>query len=102
MVVWEGSHEIMRARLREALSHVAARDWGRADVTDAYKAARREVFATCPRIELVAAPGEAYVLHRLALHGVAPWRGAACDEGRMVAYFRPEMPGGVEAWLQAR
>ncbi|WP_322866263.1 hypothetical protein U5922_008695 [Aquicoccus sp. G2-2] len=81
---------------------MAARNWGTVDVTRAYKVARREVFETCRRVELVAGPGEAYVLHRLALHGVAPWSGAATGDGRMVAYFRPEMPGGVEAWLSAR
>ncbi|WP_421703653.1 hypothetical protein [Aliiroseovarius sp.] len=100
-VLWEGSHRIMRAAFREAFAGVALEDMKTHDVTDAYQAARREVFATCPRIELVARPGEAYVLHRHALHGVAPWAEGltAGPEGRMIAYFRPELPGGVSDWL---
>ncbi|MEZ5715628.1 MAG: hypothetical protein R3D85_10910 [Paracoccaceae bacterium] len=99
MVVWEGSHAMMRARLMEALEGVAPEDWRAVDLTEPYLAARREVFESCARIELPAAPGEAYLLHRLCLHGVAPWRDGP-EEGRMVAYFRPEMPGGPEAWLR--
>ena len=100
-VLWEGSHLIMQAAFREAFAGVAPEEMKTHDVTDAYQAARREVFATCPRIELVAKPGEAYVLHRHALHGVAPWAEGltAGPEGRMIAYFRPELPGGVAGWL---
>jgi hypothetical protein len=62
--------------------------WGDIDVTDIYHEARREAFETCPRVAVHARPGEAYVIHRLALHGVAPW---IAPEGppRMIAYFRP-------------
>ena len=100
MVVWQGSHEVMRARLLAALEGVTPGDWRAVDLTGVYQAARREVFETCERIELSAAPGEAYLLHRLCLHGVAPWRDGP-EEGRSVAYFRPEMPGGAETWLRA-
>ena len=70
------------------------------DVTEIYQAARREVFDTCPRILLHGPPGTVSLVHRLALHGVAPWMpGAdAREEGRMIAYFRPPMRGGVAAW----
>lgn len=100
LVVWEGSHEVMRAALREALCGHPPGDWGNVDVTDAYKAARAEVFRTCPRIVLPARPGEATLLHRLTIHGVAPWApGAeAPREGRIIAYLRP-MLTGVADWL---
>ncbi|MDQ2089203.1 hypothetical protein [Marimonas arenosa] len=98
MVVWEGSHEVMRRRLLQALNGVPEAAWPRVDLTAVYQAARREVFETCRRVELPAMPGEAYLLHRLCLHGVAPWRDGP-TEGRMVAYFRPELPGGPADWL---
>jgi len=52
---------------------------------------------------LPAAPGQAYLLHRLALHGVAPWADGAeaSADGRMVAYFRPILPGGAAQSLGA-
>lgn len=98
MVVWEGSHALMRARLGAALAGYAPEAWGQVDITDAYVAARREVFETCKRVEVYARPGESYLLHRLTLHGVAPWRAGAGD--RIIAYFRPEMPS-VREWVEA-
>lgn len=97
-VVWEGSHEVMRAALRARLAGIPPEHWREADVTDAYVAARRAVFETCPRVEIAARPGEAYVAHRLLLHGVAPWTAPA--EGiRMIAYFRPDpFPGTSPEW----
>ncbi|WP_101068237.1 hypothetical protein [Roseovarius salinarum] len=102
MVVWEGSHEIMRAAFRRALGGLPEAQWAGADLTEIYKAARREVFETCRRVPIPAQPGEAYLVHRLALHGVAPWdEGAqASQEGRMIAYFRPELPPGTRGWLE--
>lgn len=102
LVVWEGSHEILRAALRRALAPHPPETWGDVDVTDIYAEARREVFAACPRVEIPCQPGEALVLHRLLLHGVAPWApGATCPpEGRIIAYFRPLMPR-VQDWLEA-
>lgn len=100
LVVWEGSHAVIRAALLEALDGTAPATWRQADLTDAYAAARRRVLAECPRVELPARPGQATLIHRLALHGVAPWTpGAhAPPEGRIVAYFRPLLPG-VADWL---
>jgi hypothetical protein len=100
-VIWEGSHKIMQAMFTEHLNRWPEDTWPRIDLTDAYQAARRKVFEECPRIEITAQPGEAYLVHRLALHGVAPWaRGAqAPREGRMIAYFRPELPAGSRNWL---
>jgi len=101
MVVWEGSHEIIRQALCGKLAGHDPMKWSDADVTDTYHAARRQIFSTCRRTELSAKPGEAYLIHRLALHGVAPWSdwATAPSEGRGVLYFRPELPGGVEKWL---
>lgn len=101
LVVWEGSPEVMRAALLTALDGHPAERWADVDVTEAYQAARREVFARCPRVVVTAQPGEAILLHRLALHGVAPWQPGAVapPEGRMIAYFRPPHERGVAAWL---
>lgn len=103
MVVWEGSHEILRAALAEALAGHDPADWPDIDLTEPYQAARRRVFDSCRRVTIHARPGEAYLLHRLALHGVAPWGAAATapPEGRMIAYFRPVLPGGARDWLGA-
>lgn len=100
LVVWEGSHILMQAALLKALAPHPPELWGDIDLTEAYQAARAEVFRTCPRVELPGRPGEAVVLHRHLIHGVAPWtEGAkAPPEGRIVAYFRPLM-GSVEAWM---
>lgn len=100
-VVWEGSHAIMRAMFDEHLGPWPEEVWPKIDLTDAYQAARRKVFDECPRVEITAQPGDAYLVHRMALHGVAPWTpGAqAPPEGRMIAYFRPELPTGSRDWL---
>jgi hypothetical protein len=102
LVVWDGSHKIMGAALRDALRNHDVETWPNLDISERYKAARREVFANCPRREVFGKPGEAYVLHRHLLHGVAPWGEAAeaPKEGRAVAYFRPEFPGGIIDWLK--
>ncbi|KRS12382.1 hypothetical protein XM53_12185 [Roseovarius atlanticus] len=101
--VWEGSHNVMRATFSEALDGVAPEAWDEVDLTEIYKAARRRVFDTCKRRLLPARPGEAYVVHRLAVHGVAPWEDGAeaPEEGRMIVYFRPEWPDPGDQWLTA-
>lgn len=103
LVVWEASHEIMRAAFAKALEAVAPQNWAEVDLTDTYIAARREVFARCQRVVLHAKPGEAMLVHRLLLHGVAAWEDGAKapPEGRMIAYFRPEFAGGGDDWLRA-
>ncbi len=100
--IWEGSHEIIRAAFREILDGLPPEAWGGQDVTEAYQDLRREIFERCPRVEVAAKPGEAYLVHRLALHGMAPWRegAAAGPDGRMILYFRPPI-GGPEHWLEA-
>lgn len=103
LVIWEGSHEIMRAAFASVLADLPEAKWSETDLTEVYHAARREVFDTCPRVTVTAQPGEAYLIHRLALHGVAPWGPGAVapPEGRAIAYFRPEWPDGTRAWLEA-
>lgn len=100
LTVWEGSHDILRAALLKAFAPCPPETWGDIDITDAYQQARREIFATCRRIVLPIRPGEATLLHRLTLHGVAAWKAKdeAPTEGRMIAYLRPQLPT-VEAWL---
>lgn len=102
-MVWEGSHDILRAALAEALRGHDPQDWARVDLTEPYRAARARIFDSCRRVPLHARPGEAYLLHRLALHGVAPWEeGAeASVEGRMIAYFRPLLANDTADWLEA-
>ncbi|MBI1416615.1 MAG: hypothetical protein GC146_05260 [Limimaricola sp.] len=91
LVVWAGSHEVIRAAFKEVFAGRAPADWASIDVTEAYAAARAEVVETCQRVEVPLMPGQAVVMHRLAIHGVAPWAAGAEGprEGRMVAYFRP-------------
>ena len=97
LVVWRGSHHILRRALRRACQGHPPERWSDLDLTDAYSSARSEVFENCERVEVHAAPGQGYLLHRLALHGVAPWAGSekATSDGRMIAYFRPILPGGA-------
>lgn len=103
LVVWKGSHRIMQRAFQTAFAGVKDADLGTLDVTEIYQNARRTAFETCPRVTVHGPPGSAYVLHRMALHGVAPWQKAAtaAPEGRLVAYFRPPMRGGVRAWVEA-
>jgi len=99
-VVWEGSHEVIRTTFTEQFRGVPVEQWGEIDITGVYHQVRRKIFGLCKRVEIHARPGEAYLVHRLALHGVAPWQGiaSATPDGRMICYFRPET-GGPESWL---
>lgn len=104
LVVWDKSHETMRLALKQALSDHPAEQWSEIDVTQIYQAARREVFETCKRVELPVRLGEATLLHRFTLHGIAPWEeGAQAEEtGRMIAYFRPSFPWSAPESLAAK
>ncbi len=90
LVVWPGSHHIMGAAFRAAFAGVAPADYGDCDVTEIYQSARREVFARCPRVEVPVKLGEATLLHRHLIHGVAPWGAGIAP--RPIAYFRPHIP----------
>ena len=97
-VVWRGSHRIMQRALRDT---IADGDPAQVDITEAYKAARREVFETCEQIPLRITAGQSALVHRFALHGTQPWDRSddPSGEGRMVAFFRPECAGGAAQWL---
>lgn len=99
LVVWEGSHLVMGAALREAFAGCTG-PLEDHDITEAYQSARKQVFAECRRVELPGEVGEAVLLHRHLIHGVAPWvEGARAEApGRMVCYFRPVL-GSVAEWL---
>jgi hypothetical protein len=100
-VVWEGSHEIIRDAFARRLDGIAPDQWGEQDVTEMYQSVRNRIFADCPRVEVHARPGEAYLAHRLVLHGMAPWADGAkaAPDGRMICYFRPPVLT-PHAWLR--
>lgn len=100
LVVWPGSAAILRAGLSAALAPHPPETWGEIDVTDSYIAARRMVFETCPRVEMPVRRGQATLLHRLCLHGVAPWGDSDGTQDRIIAYFRPQL-ASVRDWLAA-
>ena len=98
-VVWSGSHRVMRDGLARVLAAMPPEAQPDTDVTEAYVRARRTVFETCRRVELPLAPGQAVLLHRHLLHGIAPWRGGVqAPQGRAVAWFRPLL-ADVATWL---
>ena len=101
LVIWEGSHNIIRAAFKSVLDRLPVAQWGSVDMTEIYHQARKDCFEHCHRKSILAQPGECYVLHRLALHGIAPWGAGAKapPEGRIVAYFRPQTKGCLSEWL---
>ncbi|MBB94500.1 MAG: hypothetical protein CML68_07855 [Rhodobacteraceae bacterium] len=94
---WPGSHWIIGEALRAAIGSGTAAD---TDVTEAYTTARGKVMATIRPVPLIAPPGGAFLLHRFLLHGTAPWEDDTVDapDGRMVAFFRPEVANDAQ-WL---
>lgn len=104
LVVWEGSHLILQDALLSALGDLPETAWAMTDITDIYTAARRRVFDTCRRVPLFARPGEAVLLNPFLLHGVAPWQAqaAAPEDGRMIAYFRPETAESGANWIRQK
>lgn len=102
LVVWEGSHQLMKRALRGALADMPPEHWQLRDITEVYHAARREAFNVCPRTEVVTKPGQTYLLHRLMLHGIAPWTShiSSQPKRRAIVYFRPTLPNKRD-WLFA-
>ena len=90
LVVWPGSHRIIGAALAQAMAARPELAPADVDLTDAYAAARRTCLADCPRRPVPLAPGQAVLLHRHLLHGVAPWAEGIAQDRRIVAYFRPQ------------
>ncbi len=101
LVVWRHSHVMVRRAFQQAYEGVDPQKWGDTDVTEVYQAVRKAVFDTCDRVIVRAVPGQAIVVHRHAIHGVAPWAddAKAPPEGRMVAYFRPHFADPAD-WLR--
>lgn len=99
LVVWPGSHLIMRAAFQTAFRGLEPDQFGDQDVTDIYQMARRRVFDTCVRLPINAVPGQAILLHRHLVHGVAPWDASLAGNCRMIAYFRPLVSPGD--WLMS-
>ncbi len=99
-VVWEGSHELVRSAMAERFKGLSPDKWGDEDITEAYHQIRYQIFDKCDRVIITAKPGQTYLVHRLALHGISPWlEGAKSgDDGRMICYFRPQT-GSVWGWL---
>ncbi len=102
LVVWAGSHQILQRAMIDALGHLPESEWANVDITDIYQAARKRVFAECPRIPLFTRPGEAVLLNPFLLHGVARWQAesTASYDGRMVAYLRPESRESGHIWIR--
>lgn len=101
LVVYEGSHHVMRAAFTTAFAGHDPASWGDLDVTERYQEARRQCFARCQRVEIVLEAGQSVLVHRMALHGIAPWaEGAkAGPDGRIMAYMRPTLPA-IADWLR--
>ncbi len=101
-VVWEGSHEIVRQTLGHRFGDTPVASWGDVDITETYHELRERIFSECARVAILAEPGESYLIHRLALHGIAPWGSPAVadPDGRIICYFRPETRS-PEEWLTA-
>jgi len=101
IVVWEGSHLIMKKEFSNLLSKVPPSSWKDIDLTDTYKKARRNCFENCKRKVIESPVGTGYALHPLLLHGMAPWvspsKGVE-SSNRQVAYFRPLL-NNVQDWL---
>jgi len=97
LVVWPGSHKIMQAAFAAAFAGTPSGQWGDVDLTDVYQAARRVAFNSCERVEVAMLPGQAVLLNRHLLHGVAPWEAEQAGDMRMVAYFRPQID--AKDWL---
>ncbi|WP_243694302.1 hypothetical protein [Shimia isoporae] len=104
LVVWDGSHEIMRNAFAAALGDVPPEKWSVTDIRQPYQQARRAVFEQCQRICVQAKPGETILVHRLLLHGVGPWADTyeSAQEHRAIAYFRPELNSVGNDWLKLR
>ncbi|MEL6840525.1 MAG: hypothetical protein AAFP85_14630 [Pseudomonadota bacterium] len=92
LVVWPGSHHLIHTAFARAFASCHPDTWPDQDVTEIYQDVRRLVFAECRRVAVRAQPGEAIVLHRHLVHGVAPWGDSNERRPRMVAYFRPLVP----------
>lgn len=98
LVVWPGSHKLVQRAFQKAFHGIDPSDWGDHDVTEAYKSIRKQVFETCPRVEVPMRAGQAVLLDRHLVHGVAPWGVKTSTDPRIIAYFRPLVRNTAD-WL---
>ena len=98
LMAWEGSHKKIKETFANVFADIPPDEWSKIDVTDAYKSVRKTILNAVEPTPVIAKPGEAYVIHRLALHGVAPWTGTETTP-RKIAYFRPTVSGSIAQWL---
>lgn len=101
-VVWRGSHEMVRQALQKELHNHPPERWADIAITQVYTDIRKQVFEQCERLELDLKPGQAFLGHRLLLHGTAPWqaKASASADGRMICFFRPASLS-IEQWLDS-
>jgi hypothetical protein len=101
-VIWEGSHLIFQDMLVRAFKGLPPDVWADQDLTAVYQETRARIFETCERVEITAKKGECYVAHRMALHGMGPWRASGEHTERAIAYLRPFWRGDdLVNWLHA-
>lgn len=105
-VVYEESHKYIGEFLRSNLKHHPPHKWQEIELTKAYHDIRNKIFATCHPRPLWVRPGEAFLVHRFALHGTKAWHKDATAEpinkipARMLTFFRPQTTNPT-AWLNA-
>lgn len=100
LVVYEGSHHVILEVFQSLFRDLSGDAYADTDVTEAHHAARRRVFDRCSPRKLPLLPGQSVLVHRMAIHGIAPWKTGAWGpkEGRMMAYFRPVLPDPAQ-WM---
>ena len=93
VVVWEGSHHLISKAFNSLFLNRDPEKWKDLDVREVYMQTRKRIFEKCKRRVLHANLGESYMIHRLCLHGISPWDFEIknFNEGRKIAYFRPEL-----------
>ena len=64
LVIWPGSHEIIRAAFVELYRGIDPDKWADVDVTEGYAQARRWVFERCAPVDVPLQPGEAVLVLR--------------------------------------
>jgi hypothetical protein len=100
LVVYPGSHDIMREAFMVAFAGMPPMMWPDMDIGEIYRDARAEVFECCERVELPMTAEQSVLLHRMMVHGIAPEGSKKVPaEGRMMAYFRPVL-NDLKAWLR--
>ena len=101
VVFWEGSHNIMHYYLSKQLILLKDGLSKNEDISGIYNEARREIFTKCKPKSVTALVGGSYLIHRLALHGVMPWRGnqKLGDGERMIPYFCSQL-NEAKFWLK--